>query len=246
MTKRRVLLAVFPHTDDETVVAPVLARYAREGADVCVVYTTDGQRGVRAHFPIPKGSTLGEIRRREGEAVSRELGIKPPIFLGFEDGLLGELSNPPGKVLREMASKVEKIFNELRPDAIITWGPDGGYGHPDHRLVQDVVTELVQTGATTSRLFYFGISHEQLKGTGGPFSGFLPTDLRYLTVCVPFTETDLEAAHRAAACHKSQFTEDTLKHLNRFLTKAWSGRVSFRPWFGNSSGNDLFEPAGAG
>jgi len=239
-SKRRVLLAVFPHTDDETVVAPVLARYAREGADVYVVYTTDGQRGVRAHFPIPEGSTLGEIRRREGEQVSRELGIKPPIFLGFEDGLLGELSNPPGKVLREMAARLQKIFDELKPDAIITWGPDGGYGHPDHRLVQDVVTQLVQTGATTSRLYYFGLSTEQLQDTSGPFSGFLPTDARYLTVHVPFTDSDLEAAHRAAACHKSQFSEETLQHLNRFLTKAWSGKVSFRPWFGQRSGEDLF------
>jgi LmbE family N-acetylglucosaminyl deacetylase len=240
MTKR-VLLAVFPHTDDETVVAPVLARYAREGVDVYIAYATDGQRGVRAHFPIPEGSSLGEIRRREGEAVSRELGIKPPIFLGFEDGLLGELSNPPGIALRDMATQLRRILDELHPDAIVTWGPDGGYGHPDHRLVQDVVTQLVQSGETTSRLYYFGLSPEQLKGTSGPFSGFLPTDARYLTVKVLFTEADLEAAHRAAACHSSQFTPDTLVHLNRFLTQAWAGRVSFRPWFGDRHSDDLFQ-----
>jgi len=229
--ERLVLLGIFPHPDDESVVAPVLARYAREGADVYVVYATSGERGVRPHFAIPHGQTLGQCRRLEAEAASRELGIKPPIFLGFEDGSLGEFTSPPGKVLRDLTAALEKVLADLRPNAIVTWGPDGGYGHPDHRLLQDVITQLVQSGATTPNLYYFGISHQSLQGASGPFSGFFATDARYLTVHVPFSDADLDAARRSFACHKSQFAEDVIAYLDRFLTQAWSGRVSFRPWF---------------
>jgi LmbE family N-acetylglucosaminyl deacetylase len=244
MTKH-TLLAAFPHPDDESVVAPILARYAREGHDVYLVYGTDGQHGVRQHFPIPPNMTLGEVRREESQCVARELGAKPPIFLGLEDGSLGQFTSPVGKNLRELTTKLQQVLDDLRPDAIVTWGPDGGYGHPDHRLMQDVVTELVQTGSTSSRLYYFGIAPEQMKGTSGPFSAFLPTDSRYLTVHVSFTEEDLGAARRSFRCHQSQFTEEIIAYLEGFFIKAWSGRVSFRPWFGDLRGDDLFSAASA-
>jgi LmbE family N-acetylglucosaminyl deacetylase len=240
MSNSRTLLAVFPHPDDESVVAPILARYAREGHDVYVVYGTDGQRGVRPHFQIPPGMTLGEVRRREAECASRELGIKAPIFLGFDDGSLGEFSNSPGRVLRELQDALEKVFEDLNPDAVITWGPDGGYGHPDHRLMQDVVTQIVQSSRTHYGLYYFGISRESMQGTSGPFSGFLATNARYLTVQVPFQDADLAAARRSFRCHQSQFTEDTLHDLDAFFTSAWSGKVSFRPWSGEKHGDELF------
>lgn len=239
--KPKVLLAVFAHPDDEAVVAPLLARYGREGSDVYIAYATAGEHGVREHFRVPKGKTLAEVRQEEAAAASRELGIKPPIFLGLEDGSLGEFTNPPGKHMRELTAKLQKVLDEHHPDAIVTWGPDGGYGHPDHRLVEDAITELVQRGGTTSRLFYFGIAREQLEGTAGPFSAFLTTDARYLTVHVPFTEADLECARRSYRCHQSQFTEQSIEYLDRFFTRAWSGKVSFRPWFGYIGGDNLFE-----
>jgi LmbE family N-acetylglucosaminyl deacetylase len=240
MTKR-TLVAAFPHPDDESVVAPMLARYAREGHDVYLVYGTDGQHGVRQHFPIPQNMTLGEVRRGEAESAARELGAKPPIFLGLEDGSLGAFTHPVGKNLRELTAKLAKVIDDLHPDAIVTWGPDGGYGHPDHRLMQDVVTELVQASTSPIRLFYFGLSREQMKGTSGPFSGFLPTDARYLTVQVPFTPEDLAAARRSFRCHQSQFTEETITYLEGFFEKAWSGKVSLRPWFGERRSDELFE-----
>jgi len=239
--KHKVLLAVFAHPDDEAVVAPVLARYGRTGADVYVAYATAGEHGVREHFAVPYGQTLGQCRQTEARAAARELGINPPLFLGLEDGSLGEFTNPPGKHMCELTNALQKVLDELRPDAIVTWGPDGGYGHPDHRLVQDAVTELVQRGGTTSRLFYVGISPEQVKGTLGPFSAFFTTDARYLTVHVAFTEADLEAARRSYRCHQSQFTEQSIEYLDSFFTQAWSGKVSFRPWFGDIRGEDLFD-----
>lgn len=237
--KSRTLLAVFAHTDDETVVAPVLARYAREGVRVHLVYATDGRHGVRPHFGNLSGEELANVRRKEGEKVSRELGLDKPIFLGLEDSSLGQFTNPTGHALHELSRKFHDVVEKHRPDAIVTWGPDGGYFHPDHCLVNTVVTQVVQANSTPIRLYYFGVSHEALKGAKGPFSGFVGTDARYLTVHVPFTDADLAAARRAFACHDSQFTADTVKHLDQFLTHAWSGKVSFRPWFGEEKGDSL-------
>ena len=242
MTKKRTLLAVFSHPDDECVVAPVLARYARQGVHVHVVYATDGQLGVRAGFGVPAGPQLGAFRRKEAECASRELGLKSPIFLGLEDASLGAPTSPPGKALRELTTKLQQVLDDLGPKAIVTWGPDGGYGHPDHCLVQDAVTQLVQASATPYRLYYVAFAPEDIKSAKGPFAGFLATDSRYITVKVRFTDADLEAAQRSVSCHASQFSAETIDHLNRFLKVAWSGRVSFRPWFGEYRGNDLFQP----
>ena len=206
-----------------------------------VVSATDGRHGVRPHFGALRGEELARVRRREGEEVSRVLGLAEPIFLDLEDASLGQFTNPTGKALREFSSKLERVVEKHQPEVIVTWGPDGGYFHPDHCLTHAVVTQLVQASERPIRLFYFGISHDRLPNAGGPFAGFMGTDARYLTVHVPFTDEDLEAARRAFACHESQFTAETVKHLDEFLTQAWSGKVSFRPWFGGHQGNDLFE-----
>jgi len=240
MSKQRVLLAIFAHTDDETVVSPVLARYAREGVRVHLVYATDGRHGVRGHFGNVSGKELADVRREEGENVARELGLAEPIFLGLEDSSLGQFTNPTGHALRDLSGKLHEAIEDKKPDAIVTWGADGGYFHPDHCLVHTVVTQVVQASERQIRLFYFGIAHERLQNAKGPFSGFVGTDARYLTVRVPFSDADLAAARRSFACHQSQFTPETVKHLDRFLTQAWSGEVTFRPWFGEHESDTLF------
>lgn len=240
MTEQHTLLAIFAHTDDETVVSPVLARYAREGVRVQLVYATDGRHGVRPHFGNLSGKELAKVRRREGENVARELGLPEPTFLDFEDSSLGQFTNPTGHALRDLSGKLHQVIADECPDVIVTWGPDGGYFHPDHCLVHAVVTQVVQASERPIRLYYFGIAHERLRRAKGPFSGFIGTEARYLAVRVPFTEGDLAAARRSFACHESQFTPDTVKHLDEFLTQAWSGEVAFRPCFGDRKSNSLF------
>ena len=50
-------------------------------------------------------------------------------------------------MLSAIVAKLEQVIRDVAPDAVLTWGPEGGYGHPDHRLVSAVVTQIVQTGA---------------------------------------------------------------------------------------------------
>src|SRR5690349_17105885 len=78
----RTLVAVFAHADDETIVAPVLARYAREGVEVYPIFATDGAQG-GAHTDIPRGPELARVRADEAACSARALGARPPIVLGF-------------------------------------------------------------------------------------------------------------------------------------------------------------------
>ena len=86
-SKPGTLVAVWAHADDEVPVGPVLARYAREGADVYMIIATDGAQG-GANTSIPRGAELAKVRAEEASCSTRALGIHPPI-------LLGELSFTP-------------------------------------------------------------------------------------------------------------------------------------------------------
>jgi hypothetical protein len=93
---RHKLVAVFAHPDDERIVGPLLARYAREGHDMYLVIATDGRKGVREHAGIPAGDSLAHVRAGEARCAARELGIHPPTLLGFEDAGLASFESLEG------------------------------------------------------------------------------------------------------------------------------------------------------
>ena len=84
----KTLVAVWAHPDDEAAAGPVLARYAREGADVFMIIVTDGAQG-GAHTSIPRGPELARVRADEARCAADALGVHPPILLGFPDAELG-------------------------------------------------------------------------------------------------------------------------------------------------------------
>jgi LmbE family N-acetylglucosaminyl deacetylase len=237
----RTLLAVFAHPDDETLVAPLLAAYARRGVRVQLAIVTDGEKGTQAHAGIPAGPELAKVRAEEARCSCRALGIEPPMLLGFKDGELGQAGRPPWAALAEAQSAIAKVLQQVRPDAVVTFGPEGAYGHPDHRLVGAVVTQLVQAGAdgAPARLFYPGFPKDRLPKREGviPWS---PTDPRFLTVQVPYDSKDMAASRAALACHKSQFRAEEMEPLAQFMDQVLGGRQHLRPWFGAAKGDDLF------
>jgi LmbE family N-acetylglucosaminyl deacetylase len=249
---RKTLVAVFAHPDDEILVAPLLAAYARRGVRVHLVIVTDGEKGVSAHAKIPAGAALAKVRAEEARCSCAAMGIEAPTLLGFKDGELGQIglpsadkaapASPPGRHLAEVRDRIAKTVGALRPDAIITFGPEGYYGHADHRLVGALVTELVQAGAPgfPAILVYPGFPKERLAGMPDTGTEWAGTDERFLTVRVPFDATDLKAARSALACHKSQFPEAQVDPLVGFMTKLLDGRVYLRPWFGSATTDDIF------
>ena len=240
--KSSVVLAVFAHPDDETTVSPILARYAREGNKVYLAIATKGEKGVNDRAAIPSGEPLAKVRAGEAACAGRELGIDPPILFGLNDGELGAISSPLGHNIQEVADHVEKLITDLHPDVIVTWGPDGGYGHPDHRLVSEAVTQVVQASKTPPKLYYVGFSPDQVKFINEMWPmKWHTTDPAWLTVNVAFTKNDLAAAHRALECHKSQFSSEEMQKFESALDRGWNGTVSFRPWFGDHKSDDLLK-----
>ncbi len=240
----KVLLAVFAHPDDETLVGPVLARYAREGAKVYLAIATRGEKGTNDRAGIPAGEPLAKVRREEATCACKQLGIEPPIFFDLNDGELGAIANPLGRDIQVVADHVEKLINEFHPAAVVTWGAEGGYGHPDHRLVGDAVTQVIQASKGDAKLFYVGFSPEQIKplNQAWPASmAFHATDARYLTVRVSVSKSDLQAYRRALACHKSQFSPEEARKFADALDAGWQQGVLFRPWFGDHRSDDLLK-----
>jgi LmbE family N-acetylglucosaminyl deacetylase len=239
----RTLVAVFAHPDDETIVSPVLAHYARLGAKVYVIIATDGRKGVSKHAGIPAGDSLATVRAGEARCSARELGVNSPILLGLEDAGLAVISPWPGEPLDRMAKRLETTLKELHPDAVITWGPEGGYGHADHRLVGDVVTQLFQAGVVPppARLYYVGFTAERIANSPRWYGFHMyPTAPELLTAVVPFDDRDRAAARRSLGCHRSQATEQDMNESFAALEHLWQGRVSFQQWRGGQRSSGLF------
>ena len=240
----RTLVAVFAHPDDETSAAPVLARYAREGVQVYLVIATDGAAG-GSSTSIPRGPELARARAEEAACAATALGAKPPIMLGFPDAQLGNYADDPTRLYR-LTQRIHEELQRLHPDALITWGLDGGTGHPDHRLVSSIVTQLVRAGApgVPEHLFYSAIPVEGMRlmnpGRGEP--PFLVPQAKYFTTRVPFTPPDADAAVRSMACHKTQYSPEVVERISGVAKRVLNGVLPLAPAFPADAGDDLFGP----
>lgn len=236
----RTLLAVFAHPDDETMVGPLLARYAREpGTRVVLAIVTNGDQGVTPFAKIPAGEPLAAVRAKEAACACEALGAAPPVLLGMPDGGLAS-----SQVLADAAARLKKVVDDVRPDAIVTWGPEGGYGHPDHRLVSALVTQLVQAGEAAPLLYYVGLPKSRLRSDAMKSlrfpAPFAPVIDEMLNVRVPYTADDMERARTSLACHASQFTPETMKTIGALTDAIHAGRMHLRLWSGGPPREDLF------
>jgi LmbE family N-acetylglucosaminyl deacetylase len=247
ISKPRTLVGVFAHADDEAPAAPVFARYAREGVQVYMLIASDGGQGTgfaaARGETVPQGQELARIRAAEAQCAAQALGMKPPILLDFPDGRLGDYAGDRTLAYR-LTQRIAEELQRLRPDVILTWGPEGGMGHPDHRIVGNIVTQLQRAGApgVPERIFHMYIPAEGIRAAS-PQRGappFMVPDIRYATARVPFTPDDFQAATRATACHKSQFNDEAAQRIHATMAKFWNGAVSLIPAFPTPPVTDLF------
>jgi LmbE family N-acetylglucosaminyl deacetylase len=128
MNKRLKLLAVLAHPDDESLgFGGTLARYAAEGVETYLVTATRGERG--RFGPLGKGgdpAEVGRVRESELRAAAAVLGIREVSILNYPDGALDQVE--AATAIRAVVSHIRRI----QPDVVVTFGPEGAYGHPDH------------------------------------------------------------------------------------------------------------------
>ena len=209
----RVLLAIFAHPDDESTVAPILARYAREGAEVTVVIATDGRYGANEFAGFEPGDALVAARRDEMRCAADKLGVHLVHWTYHDQLRAGEGYDGHIPHVRALLDDVAKLIARLQPDAIITWGPDGGSNHMDHRLVGDTVTGvyLSRDWGKDIALYYYGTPASQIEDEDARArAGVLD---RYLATTVSYAPRDFDAAAAALRCHKSQFTDEDIDSM---------------------------------
>lgn len=205
---KRTIMAIFAHPDDEMTVSPVLAKYADEGATVHLVICTDGRYGTNDFSGLEGGDGLVAIRKKEMECAAEALGVNL-IHLNYHDQLrAGEGYDGHVPHARSLVKELHQIVSEKMPDILITWGPDGGSTHMDHRLVGASVTQVYVSQAWNkpNRLFYVQtpsdlIDEKDRKILAGVNRELLKTQISY-------SENNLLKAKKALQCHTSQITPE--------------------------------------
>ncbi|WP_284124162.1 PIG-L family deacetylase [Parerythrobacter aestuarii] len=228
----RVIVAVLAHPDDELVFAPALAAEARSGSVVHLVYVTSGDAGPGVS-DFEKGEALAEARRAEARCAAEALGAQAVDFLDYGDGTLADRPQDPNSPAKKLIPVLTNAMLIANPEIVITWGPDGGYGHGDHRMVSALVAQILQQDDEDVRA---KLLHPALINTPLPeqlaVQGWATTAPDLASVRVAYSEADLAAADAAAQCHKTQFDEATRAALvPGFHQGVWKGEVAFREAF---------------
>jgi len=128
MNETLKLLAVFPHPDDETLgLGSTLARYSVEGVETYLVCATRGERGwFDSEGPNPGFAGVARIRETELRCAAENLGLHEVSFLDYIDGDVDRAK--PEEIIGRIVSHIRRIG----PHVVVTFPPDGAYGHPDH------------------------------------------------------------------------------------------------------------------
>lgn len=165
------LLFVHAHPDDESLSnGATIAHYTARGAHVCVVTCTLGEEGEVignrwAQLGVDHADQLGGYRIGELATALRALGVSGPVYLGGagrwrDSGMAGTERRSRGRFVdadeREAVGALVEIIRELRPHVVVTYDPNGGYGHPDHIHTHIVTTAAVAAAGAEARADYPG------------------------------------------------------------------------------------------
>ncbi len=129
------LLAVFAHPEDESFgPAGTLAKYASEGVQVSLVTAT------RDHAPLDDAP-----RARNRVCACRASGIRRACLFDFAPG---ELSQVAPEIIEE---GIVRVIREIRPQVVITFGPEGLAGDVDNRIISAATTNAFRRAGDASR-----------------------------------------------------------------------------------------------
>lgn len=167
----RRLLLVHAHPDDESINnGATMARYAAEGAHVTLVTCTLGERGevIPPELAHLSGPALGQHRRRELTTAMAELGVQDFRLLGgagrySDSGMMGLPDNDDPSCfwqadVDEAAAHLVEVIREVRPQVLVTYDDNGGYGHPDHiqahRVAMRAAELAAESGWTIPKVYW--------------------------------------------------------------------------------------------
>jgi N-acetyl-1-D-myo-inositol-2-amino-2-deoxy-alpha-D-glucopyranoside deacetylase len=250
ITADRRLLLVHAHPDDECIgTGATMAKYVADGAHVTLVTCTLGEEGEilvpeLEHLAANRNDALGQHRIDELADAMKALGVTDQRFLGGpgrwrDSGMMGLPTNDRSECfwqadLDEAVGALVAVVREVRPQVVITYNEDGGYGHPDHIQAHRVAVAAFDAAADPgrypdagtpwqpSKLYYTAIpvsflrmGWEALKELGEetPFGVASPEELPFgdpdETVTTRIDARDhLEAKVEAMRAHRTQIQVD--------------------------------------
>jgi LmbE family N-acetylglucosaminyl deacetylase len=152
---KRSILLVFAHPDDESSgVSGTVKKYTQQGVPVDLITATLGQKGSR--LDVPADVDTGTAREAELRAAAAIMGIRNTYLLGYMDGELDKAD------MEEVVDKITDIMRRVKPEIVITFGPDGISGHTDHITVGKAATKaferLSAEGKGPRKLYYVTIA----------------------------------------------------------------------------------------
>jgi LmbE family N-acetylglucosaminyl deacetylase len=257
-------MAVLAHPDDESLgIGGTLAKYASEGVETYVLTATRGDggryRGHRAGDPQHPGTAaLAGIREAELRAAASVLGVREVSLLDYRD------QHVDGAEPREVISSIAEHLRRVRPDVVITFGPDGAYGHPDHVAISQFATAATVVAASegadphaVSKLYYTAWPETIWKVYQHAFRKLTSTVDGIDRQAVPWPDWEITTvidtrafwptAWKAISCHVSQVTAyEGLRNLSADEHEAmWGWQYFYRAFStvngGRARETDLFE-----
>ena len=240
------LMVIFAHPDDETFsIGGTLAKIAADETEITLVVATRGEEGQIASTVDADRSNLGEVREDELKCAAQALGVDRLHLLGYRDsGMQGDDANEHPLAFinapsEEVVAKLVALIREHRPDVVITFEPNGGYGHPDHIAIHQYARQAFFAAADPTVYPQAGESWEaaRLYYTAIPRSFFDEMRQRMIEEGIDTSELDwldsdqnrwteedidlivdvsesIENKWAALECHQTQFGPD---HLFRKL-----------------------------
>jgi LmbE family N-acetylglucosaminyl deacetylase len=150
------LLAVLAHPDDESMgTGGLIIRHTRNDVTAHLVCATHGEVGVGRQAAGRAPRDLADIRATELEAAAGALALAGVELWDYPDGGADTWDKA------EITQRVGQEIARVKPSAIVTWGPDGGYGHPDHIAIGACTDAAVGGMAERDRPALYHIAVDQ-------------------------------------------------------------------------------------
>ncbi|MDJ0978235.1 MAG: PIG-L family deacetylase [Erythrobacter sp.] len=222
------MLAILAHPDDEITIAPVLSRVARSGGEVTLVFATSGDAGPGSS-ELARGEELAQLREKEGRCAAFALGLDEPVFWKLGDGELATMARADDSAAKRALAQTREAILAAKPEVVVTWGPDGGYGHADHRMISALVTQVVaEMGLDRPDLLYAAFPQVE-PGVLPGFDSWATTSPDLLTDRIRYKSADLGATQDALNCYQTQFPAAVREGLIPLLhQEVWQGVIHFR------------------
>ena len=220
-----VLLAVLAHPDDEAFrCGGTLALLARGGVKVHLLTATRGEAGSCGEPPLCSPEELPALREQELRCACAALDVAPPRLLDYRDGALARVDE------EEAVGQVLAMIQDLRPQVLLTWPPDGLSGHPDHVAVSRWTALAFQRAAgpgpdAPAALYHLAVPRSVARALGLVHLHAIPDKAVTLAVDV----TDAWAQKMAAIhCHRTQAGESPILQASEARHRLFLGREHYQ------------------